>query len=483
MMDQRARERLEKKLAGKVSFDNQILAAYDHDIAEMPALVMSLIDNIPEAVVIARSVDDVRETLLTAREFRIPVTARGQASSGYGGAIPTRRGIVLDLTQMNRVISVDRENQTVNVEPGIVWNQLSRELNKIGLDNCIVPTSAPSSTVGGWFAMGGVGLGSLVYGSIQDVVSQIDVVGLDGGMKTLAGEELSCHYQTCGILGVITRLRLKCREMEDISPFAVALPNAGAVQGFALAVRDEMQPYVISLHSPGFVKMKKEMDEDGSVPDESFLAVVALPVSSGDGTKLGEIALRYEGVTLDDAVAEHSWNDRYYPMRIKKLGPSVLVSEFYVPAENFRAAWEEIEDDLSRDLLGMEAFVIHGGNMVILVYILDDAGRFLYKFRMAKALRPIRIAERYGGSHYTAGLWFASRARRLFGSRKYDALMRKKREIDPYGLLNPGKIISLKTKFLPVVDVSAFVDLSSRIAAPLSKFLVFRRSTRKRVDN
>lgn len=482
-MDQKVRERLEENLAEKVSFDNQILAAYDHDIGEMPALVMSMIDNTPEAVVAAGTVDDVRNTLEAARELGTPVTPRGQASSGYGGAITTRGGIILDMTGMNRVISVDRDNLTVDVEPGVVWNELSRELNKVGMDNCIVPTSAPSSTVGGWFAMGGVGLGSLVYGSIRDVVQEIDVVALDGEVATLSGEEMDLHYQTCGVLGIITRLRLTCRAAEEMRPFAVALPDVAAVQAFSMAACEELIPYAILVHSPGYVGMRKEMGEDEEVPKGSFLVVGAIPVGSADEDAIRRVAGANGGEVLSDEIASHSWNDRFYPMRIKKLGPSILVGEFYLPLDNFSSVVEEIQADLQRDLMGIEAFLLKGGQVAVLVYILDDAGSFLYQFRMAKALRPVRVAERGGGSLYTAGLWFASRSREILGGEKYDAVTRRKKSVDPKGLLNPGKIVPPRVKFLPLMDVSTLVDLSSRLGSSLAKLLVFRRSNRERVES
>jgi len=482
-MNQKARERLEESLGNKVSFDKQILAAYDHDIGEMPALVMSMVDNIPEAVVAVDTVDDVRNTLDAARESGVPVTPRGQASSGYGGAIPTRGGIVLDMTGMNRVISLDSDNLTVDVEPGAVWDELSRELNKAGMDNCVVPTSAPSSTVGGWFAMGGVGLGSLAYGSIRDVVQEIDVVALDGEVETLSGEEMDLHYQTCGILGVVTRLRLTCRVAEEMRPFAVAFPGVAAVQAFSSAACRELTPYAISVHSPGYVEMRKEMGEDEAVPDGSFLVISAIPVGSADEDALRRVAMAHGGEVLDDDIARHSWNDRFYPMRIKKLGPSVLVGEFYLPLDSLSSVVEEIQADLKRDLLGMEIFILKEGQVAVLVYILDDAGSFLYQFRMAKALRPIRVAQRGGGSLYTAGLWFSSRSREILGSKKYDAVIRRKKTVDPNGLLNPGKIVSPRVRFLPIMDVSTLVDLSSRLASPLAKLLVFKRPHRERVGS
>jgi FAD/FMN-containing dehydrogenase len=359
-MEQKARNRLKESLGDKVSFDKQILASYDHDIGEMPALVMSMVNNTPEAVVAAGTVDDVRRTLVTATESEVPVTPRGQASSGYGGAIPTRGGIVLDMTGMNRVITMDRKNLTVDVEPGVVWDELSRELNKADMDNCIVPTSAPSSTAGGWFAMGGVGLGSLAYGSIREVVQEIDVVAPDGEIKTLSGEEMDLHYQTCGILGIVTRLRLACRAAEEMRPFAVAFPDAAAVQEFCRAACIELTPNAISIHSPGYVGMRKEMGEDETVPEGSFLVISAIPAGSADEEAFKKVALAHGGEVLVDEIAHHSWNDRFYPMRIKKLGPSVLVGEFYLPLDNLSSVVEEIQADLKKDLLGMEIFVLKG---------------------------------------------------------------------------------------------------------------------------
>ncbi|NOY86443.1 MAG: FAD-binding oxidoreductase [Deltaproteobacteria bacterium] len=482
-MNRRTCERLNGGLAERVSFDPEVLATYDHDLGEMPALVMSLINNRPEAVVVARSVEDVRQVLLTGAEFGVPVTPRGQASSGYGGAIPTGGGIVLDLTEMNGVLGVDRENMTVDVEPGIVWNELSRELKGVDLDNRIVPTSAPSSTVGGWFAMGGAGLGSLLYGNMRDVVTEIDVMGLDGEVMTCTGQDLDLHYQACGTLGVITRLRLRCREAEKLVPFAVAFPDAGACHRFSKTLCDEMEPYSISFHSPGYIRMKKELGGDESIPENSFLVVMAIPERAADKKTLEEIAGRFDSLLLDHETATHAWEDRFYPMRIKKLGPSILVGEFYLPLDKFREAWGEIEADLSRDLLGMEAFVVQNGQLAILVYILDDAGSFFYPFRMAKALRPISIAERHGGTLYNAGLWFASRSRRVLGKSRYAAFMKKKKIVDPKGLLNPGKIVPPKVKFLPFMDVSSLLYLSSWIASPISRLLVSRRPFVKRVGS
>jgi FAD/FMN-containing dehydrogenase len=90
-----------------------------------------------------------------ANDERIALTPRGKASSGYGGVIPVKNGVVVDFYFMKDILRVDRDALTVTVQPGITWEQLDRELKKQGLTLRLYPTSYPSSSVGGWLARAG----------------------------------------------------------------------------------------------------------------------------------------------------------------------------------------------------------------------------------------------------------------------------------------------------------------------------------------
>ncbi len=467
-------DKLKEKLEDRVTFDSQLLAVYDHDIGEMPSIMMSMIKGKPEAVVIARSNQDVIDTLSIANEFGIAVTPRGQGSSGYGGAIPTNGGILLDMTGMNNITAINREEQTVDVEPGIVWNDLSSELQKEGLDNRICPTSAPSSTVAGWLAKGGVGLGSMRYGSIRDVVREIDVIDLEGTVKTYSGNDIEIFHQTCGIFGVIVRLRLQCRKAEKIVPYGVALPNAESVQTFIINARQKLNPYTIILHSPGYIKMQKQDNGNKLIRDKAFFALIAMEESTVDVVTLKSVIDLSGGELVNKEMVDEEWEDRFYPMRIKKFGPSLLVSEFYLPEDSFSRAWAKIERDLSHDTLGMEALVVNDNKIAVLVYILDNANNFFHQVRMAKVLRPIRIARRYGGTFYTAGLWFAHNSEILFGLGKYNNILKKKREMDDKGILNPGKIIPPKIKQTSLISVSFFVNHTAKLMSIIAKLFIYK---------
>lgn len=465
---------LRERLGLRVTFDAAIRSAYDYDLGEMPSILLSLFKTVPDAVVVASSAEETASTLSAAADAGIPVTPRGQATSGYGGAITTRGGIVLDLSEMNEIISVDSENGTVDVEPGVVWGELSRYLKHYGLDTRICPTSAPSSTVGGWFAMGGAGIGSMEYGSIADVVVEIDVAGLDGRIKTLTGEEMELHHQTCGILGVLTRLRVLCKPVTNDSVYAVIMPDAETMGRFVTAARKRLSPNTIMAHSPGYRRLRAEA-EGHTEPDAGFLAVVSIKEGGAKEADVIDFVKKNNGHVLSAEESAAEWDARFYPMRIKKLGPSLVVSEFVVPEEHFAACWNAIEKDLSRDVLGLEACVVRDGRIVMLVYLLDNAASLLYPLRMAKAARPVEIARRRGGGFYATGLWLSFAAPEVLGPDKLRAVRAMKRRIDPRNLLNPGKVLGTHRGVFPYVDVSRLLNVSARMISPFTRHLAYNQ--------
>ena len=469
-------EELREALGTAVTFDPQILRTYDHDLGEMPGPLMAMIKHVPEIVVAARSVQDVTQALAIAGKHHIPVTPRAQATSGYGGAVPCKGGMVLDVSGLDRVLAVNPQDAIVDVEPGVIWEALSRTLAKAGLDNRVCPTSAPSSTVGGWFAMGGVGIGSLSYGSIRDNVLEIDVAGLDGTITTYAGEQIEPFHQSCGTLGVFTRLRLACRKAEVMRPAAVWLPGAEQVAQFLAQAEHQLPLYSACLQSSGYCAMRAEADGHAPAIDSGFLVSLVAPEATLDEVELSLLAKAHGGRMLDQGVAAREWTERFYPMRIKKIGPSVLVGEFYVPLTGFAACIKAIQSALPKDLLGMEGFAVRNGRLAVLVYILDDAGALLYPLRMGKAMIPLGIAKRHGGSIYASGMWFAAERKKLFGTDKFNAVARLKRRLDKDELLNPGKTSGPSFPFLPFLSLSRLIVVGTAMIAPLSARLPYKRS-------
>ncbi len=174
----------------------------------------------PGAVVRARHADDVRATLRVARRHRVAVTAQGGRSGVQGGAVAPDGGIALDLTRLDRVLDVDPVAGQVSVEAGVFGPDLETALALHGLTLGHFPQSFDISTVGGWLATRGAGQYSNRYGTIADVVREIDVVLASGQLvrlgsraprRALGPELVQLFVGSEGTLGVITRATLAVR--------------------------------------------------------------------------------------------------------------------------------------------------------------------------------------------------------------------------------------------------------------------------------
>jgi FAD/FMN-containing dehydrogenase len=182
------REYLEYKFGSRITFHKTECELYGHDIASIPRLIKPLIGNTtPEAVVQPQIEQELVEIVDWVRENNIPLTPRGKASSGYGGVLPIKGGIVVDFYRMNKIIQIDIHNQTATVQAGVVWEKLDLALKKKGLTLRLYPTSYPGSTVGGWLAQGGAGIGSYEAGWFKDNVLKARVILPDGTVREFRG--------------------------------------------------------------------------------------------------------------------------------------------------------------------------------------------------------------------------------------------------------------------------------------------------------
>ena len=163
----------------------------------------------PDAVVHARTPQDVAETLRHAQATRTPVTCRGGGLTTEGESI-ARKGILLDLKPMNRLLECDGE--TAWVEAGITWHQLAEQLRPRGLDYTSAPLNMMSS-VGGTLGVGGIDVNSPRHGCSADQAVELEAVTPTGQIvRVKEGDEyLERLLLGYGQYGVITKARLKVR--------------------------------------------------------------------------------------------------------------------------------------------------------------------------------------------------------------------------------------------------------------------------------
>jgi D-lactate dehydrogenase (cytochrome) len=187
------------------------LEVASHDASSEPA-------HRPDAVVWPRTTADVAAVVRACVDARVPLTPRGAGSSLEGNPIPVRGGIVLDCSRMTRVVAVRADDLQVDVEPGVVYADLNRQLRPHGLFFPPSPGgSADWATVGGMVANNASGIYSVKYGGTRDHVRAATVVTGTGDVLRLGNRarKSASGYHLLGLLvgsegtlGVMTELTL-----------------------------------------------------------------------------------------------------------------------------------------------------------------------------------------------------------------------------------------------------------------------------------
>ncbi len=449
---------LEQQYGSRVTFRKTERKLYGHDIAALPGMVKPLVgDTIPEAVVQPVSEEELIQLVRWAAENHVPLTPRGRATSGYGGVLPVKKGLVVDFYRMKSVLNIDRDNLTVRVQPGLVWQTLDSALEKQGLTLRLYPSSYPAASVGGWLAQGGAGIGSFEYGWFRDNLVSARVVLPDGKPLDLSGLDLDVVSDAGGITGLISEITLRVRPKEDLDVLAVGSPDTDRLQGLLQGIIDEKIPiWSILFINPLMAKMKNVIplrEHQGKAVEDRVilpgLYITTLAFRSADKAEVMErlsgLIKQYGAEKLPDHIARHEWENRFKIMAVKRLGPSLVPAEIVVPLSNLGKTMSEIENKVKQPLV-KEGIVIRRGSggkpeVVILGLIPSDQRKFRYNFVFALSLTIMKIAEKYGGRPYSTGLYYSGKVKNVLGENRTSRLMEYKKKIDPHGIVNPGKVI------------------------------------------
>src|SRR3954470_11610487 len=166
---------LERRLRSNMTGD-VLFGAFDRGRYATDA---SFYQILPLGVVIPRTIDEALRALAIARDDGLVVTPRGGGTSQCGQTV--NDGIVIDFSRhLNRVLSLDVENRTCVVEPGIVLDDLNRQLKKHGLWFPVDVSTASRATIGGMAGNNSCGGRSLRYGTMRDNTLSMDAALADG---------------------------------------------------------------------------------------------------------------------------------------------------------------------------------------------------------------------------------------------------------------------------------------------------------------
>jgi D-lactate dehydrogenase (cytochrome) len=418
----------------------------------------------PSAVVFAESTQDVADAVKLAAQYKVPVIPFGVGSSLEGHLLAVQGGISIDVSRMDQVLSINAEDLTVTVQPGITRMGVNNAVKSEGLFFPIDPGA--DASIGGMTATRASGTNAVRYGTMRENVLALEVVTAQGEIirtgtrakKSSAGYDLTrLMVGSEGTLGVITEITLKLYPLpEAISAATCSFPTIEA------AVRTVIQ--VIQLGVPiarcelidaNTVRMVNAHSKLGLREEHMLLMEFhGSPASVKEQAEtVQEIAGEFGGNAFEWATTPEErtrlWTARhnaYFAAIQSKPGCRAISTDTCVPIS--RLADCLLDSVAEADASGIPYFLVGhvGDGNFHFGYLIDPAKP--EEHHTAEALNQKLVARALDlegtctGEH-GVGLHKMDFLRREAGDGAITMMRTLKRALDPDNILNPGKIFAL----------------------------------------
>jgi glycolate oxidase len=287
-----------------------------------------------DASVFPQSVEEVESLTRLAARYSIPLVARGAGTAIYPGEQP--RGLTVRFDAMRQIRIPTGEENRVEVEPGVNWWILEDRLRERGMGPRVYPTSAPRSTVGGWLAENGIGVGSYEYGwLLQNVLSVEAVVG--GERSIIEGGEALRHFVgSRGSMGLIVRAWLTTRRATGDVPVAALFRDAGDLGKAVMDLdRGGVPLWHLGLLNAAMARARRF--EIGPVLFGAYPKERAPWVEGA----LQSVVESHRGEMLPRSEAQRVWEQRFFPA--SHLGPTPRPGRALVRGDRLAQTLLEIE--------------------------------------------------------------------------------------------------------------------------------------------
>jgi len=427
---------------------------FSHDIGDVPDIMTKIFfETQPDFVVQPKNADEIKKVLTFANEWKIPVIPRGSASWGFGGVIPTKAGIVIDLSPFRKILELNTREKTVTVEAGARWSDIDIIARKEGLCLMTYPSSK-FSTVAGWISTGGYGINSFRYGHLSKQIVSMKVITGVGELKVLSpsDSEFPFFVSTEGEFGIIIEATLKLRDMPKESYVHLLYFNDDReafkfIERFVKSKNSEkLNPNVIRFLDENHLNDTNEVIRAGIFKKS---AGVLMEFGSAEDEESFEKFMAKSGniETAPRYAARYLWNERLFGMKTKRLGPTILASEVIIPitaAATFIEKAKKLGARFGVEIC-VDSYILDEKRALIMATFLCDSRKKKYLINMPLVSMLTKMAVSLGAEPYGLGLWNAAFINDLYSSDRQRELKAYKAKVDPNNILNPGKFFGVNS--------------------------------------
>ena len=457
---------------------------YTRDFGPFPRSAMMRWQVYPDFIVLPETTEEVSSIVKLSDESGLQIVPRGGGTSWYGGVVPNRGGVLVDLRRMKDVRSFNPVGRSITVEAGATWADLQQFVEGRGLTLPVVPTNAIASTLGGAINSGISGFGAPRNGSLEGAVSNLEVVLPDGRILHTAAPadagggaaDLTPFFIGAeGTVGIITAVSLRLVPKPDLAKaVAYTVPDLVGGARFLQAVCSAgLTTYHAGLIDKEHFVFERVLRKES--PDPGHIVLACLQGTRDDVADqeraLDSLASSAKATKRDAATADDLWARRFTNYSARRLSRGLIVAPAIVPLARLDDAVKEARSLIKKLRLNgaVQSYLVDSTSAMLAPYVLMDETSASGGTAMGFAKKMGDAAFDLEGHPMGLGLFFVFNLRRMHGrAARYTEQI--KYTFDPGKKLNGGKTIEIWTKrqypglrSMPPAAMAAQLDLAAAV--------------------
>lgn len=384
------------------------------------------------------SVAELRRLVEITAASSVALLPRGAATSPYHPDAGHVSGLAVSFQHLNRILHVDPAGHTVKVEPGVTWRRLANYLWPLGFMLRVLPSSQDVSTVGGFVAQGGVGIGSYEFGSIDESVVAVRMMTANGQIVTLHGSEVDLAVALEGRTGLLLEILLRVQPLAAVEPLVATFNRIAELEACLAEVSQHGLPlWSVAIVDRAAVDLQTRLGMGSfSLPQGRYALLCSF--RKGDRQR---VLPRLRGAVLAAGggfLSSHRSHDDWVAcfMGLQACGTTPVPMQFRVPLGRLGDLLHAIDPE-QRNRLAFEAVAVDGARFIVLrVFLIEPPHTTEENQGIANQI--LDLVKEVGGQTYATGRLFKGEAHRLYGLELLDRVAQFRWTADPDDRLNPG---------------------------------------------